>query len=354
MINNMKRLLRFGLIIILISAIVSCEYPYNIFNGEFRYVEYTGNIEALTGEAVDIDDVGILFTWIADSLLLTKNPYDEKGFISVYSLESHQRLLDYLVLNGRGPNEYYAVEMVRLFTDSTGVKAWLEVNYREKLICVDVTASIIIQKLVVEQEVEITLEDQYAVFRAFFDSDTSVVLQSFFNNDQISMYNPVTGQVRYVGWLYSEDYNRQDVADLSTNYVYNAKKSVIVGGMCSFNQINFYPLKNGAPFSISTARKAIRYNDFKSIIPDKKRPRYYGSVYFDEDRLILGYDDKKNDYELYSVENNFLHVVSWEGELLHIFQLDRHIDGHSYDKRTGYLYGVDWEDTQIYRFKIDL
>jgi len=328
---------------------------YNIFNGEFRHVSYANNIELLTGEAIDIDAIGIWRTWIADTILLVHPPRNEEAFVSIYSLNSHKLLYHNLLLTGRGPNEYLEADMCHLYTDSFGIKAWISVNYREKLICVNITASIIQQQLVVEREIVLELEDKFAIHSAFFDADTSIVLQSIFNNDHISIYNPVSGKTRFVGWLYSQNYhNYIDVSDLSVLYVYNRQKSILAGGMAYFNQINFFPIKEGTSFSVSTTRKPIRYDNIKDI-PSNLRLNYYGSVCYNEDMLIFtskGNGSGKKSSESLTAENNFLHIVNWDGELLKIYEIDCCLVGHSFDKRTGYLYGINVETDRILRYKI--
>jgi hypothetical protein len=334
--------------------IIGCNrQPYNIFNGEFRHVAYTGKVKSLTGEVVDIDAVGGRLTWIADTLFLVYKPYDEEGFVSVFNLNSYKLLSKNLIIKGRGPNEYLDAWLVHVETDGTRVKAWFSVNYRDRLICIDVTASIGQQKLVVEREIELNIEDKFAIFRAFFDTDTSIVLQSLFNNDQISLYNPVSSEKRILGWLYLQEYDRQNINDLGAGYVYNARKSVLVGGMVFFDQINYYPLRDGKPFSVSSTRKAIKYDDVKKMLVND-RPIYYGIGCYDEDMLIWTYSSGKNRYEQFSLDQNFLHIFNWEGELQKIYELDRCLVGHSYDKKTGYLYGVDIETDKILKYKLDL
>ena len=345
------------LIVVFLFTIAGCHrQSYNIFNGEFRYVEYSGKIEMLTGEEVDIDGLGIRRTWIADTLLLVWSPYNEESFASIYSLNSNKLLYNNLLLIGRGPNEYLYVEIAHLYTDSSGVKAWFSVNYREKLILVDISSTILQQRLVVEREIELNVEERGAIHAAFFDRDTSIVLQKIFHNDHLSIYNPVSGESRFIGWLYSDEYpNYLDIEVFSVYYVYNMEKSVLAGGMVYFNQINFYPLKIGVPYSISTVRRAIRYDNIKSM-PTSDRLNYYGPISYDEDVIILtSYGSgKKDDEHCNAVENIFLHVVTWEGALLKIFKLDCCFVGHSFDSRTGYLYGVDIETDRILRYKINL
>lgn len=333
---------------------VGCDKPsYNIFCGEFRHIEYIGNVEAIKAEEVDIDAFGVRLTWITDSLFFAIDPRNEEAFVSVYSLSSNKILYKNLILKGRGPNEYLDAWLIYAYTDNTGTKAWFSVNYMEKLICVNVSESIVCQRFVVEKEVELDVEDKFALFRVFIDSDTSVVLQRLYNNDLISIYNPTSKTTRSIGWLYSQDYNKQDVSDLGADYVYNASKSILVGAMVFFDQINFYPIIEGKPFSISTARNALWYDDVKRVQVND-RPTFYGIVSYDENMLMCTYSSGKNRHELFSKEQNFLHIISWEGELLKIYELDRYLVGHSYDSRTGYLYGIDMETDRILRYKIDL
>ena len=218
-----------GSLLIALLVFGDCnERPYNIFNGEFRHVEYTGAMESLIGETVDINDIGVFFTWIADSLLFVKHDARvSDAFFSVYSLNSFQPLFKNFILKGNCPNEFFHTEMVRLFADSTGIKAWIEVNYRSKLICVDVTASILKQRIMIEKEIELDIEDKSAALRVFYDTDTSIIVQSLFNNDQMSAYNPISRKTRFIGWLYSEEYDNQNSVDLYTNYVYNVQKAVL-------------------------------------------------------------------------------------------------------------------------------
>ena len=326
---------------------------YNIFNGEYRYKKYANSVELLSGELVQIDTIGIWETWIEDSLLFMSDYTSEEAFYSIYSLHSNQLLYDHLFLFGRGPNEYHEARLFHLYSDEKGVKAWFSVNYRTKMICVDITTSILTQHLVVEREVELNVEDKFALFCVFYDSDTSFVMRSTFNNDHISIYNSISQKTQSIGWLYSQEYPRYEPSDLGCGYVYNASKSMLAGGMGFFDQINFYPLKEEKPFSVSISPKAIRYDDVKAK-PMNDRSRYYGYVCYTDDILIFTYSAGKERYTERSPEKNYLHIVSWEGELLKIYELDCYLIWPSYDKRTGYLYGIEMETDRVLRYPLNI
>ena len=350
----MKREPYFGLFALFLLAMISCSRPpYNIFNGEFRHVSYTDKVELLTGELVPIDTIWIWETHIIDSLFFINDYTSERAFYSIYSLNSLTLLYDHLILCGRGPNEYNEASFFHAYTDKNGIKAWFSVNDRRKLICVDITASILQQRLVAEREVELNVEDRFAVISVLFDTDTSFILRSLYNNDLISVYNPLSGKTRPMGWLYSQEYDSRNISDLGCGYVYNASKSILAGGMGFFDQINFYPLKDGKPFSISISPQAIRYDDVKRMQMDN-RPRYYGYTCYTEDIIIMTYAAGKDRYEERSPEQNYLHIVNWDGDLLKIFKLDCYLVFPSYDKRTGYLYGFDIETDRMLRYKINL
>jgi hypothetical protein len=339
---------------LILTLLTGCQRPsYNIFNGEFRHVTYTDKVELLTGEQVQIDTIGIWETWIEDSLLFVNDYTSEKAFYSIYSLNSNELLYDHLIMRGRGPNEYIEARLFHIYSNEMGVKAWFSVNHRERLLCIDITASILKQQLVVEREVNLNMEDKFALFSVHFDSDTSFVMRSLFNNDQILIYNTVSQNTHSLEWLYTQEYSRQDISDFGCGYVYNASRSILAGGMGFFDQINFFPLKERKPFSISTSPKAIRYDEVK-IKHMNDRSRYYGYVCYTEDVIIVTYTAGKDRYKERSPEQNFLHIVSWEGELLKIFETDCYLASISYDKRTSYLYGIDIETDRILRYKLNM
>lgn len=354
----MNTVRNFGFTLLFLASIAGCcQKPYNIFNGEYRYIEYKEDVESLTGEIVDIDDIEIRRTWIADTLLFAQlasewSPVEPDGWLSVYNLNNNQKLLKHLVLRGRGPNEYSSAETIRFFSDSTGVKAWLLVNSREKIILVNVSASIQKQRLVVEKEIEFNLEDKYASLMVFYDSDTSFVVRSLFNNDQISIYNTVTERTHFECWLYSEEYDYHSRNDMAAIYQYHPHKKILAGGMAFFDQINFYSLNGMNSFSISNNPKVMRYKNIKSI-PIEERHDYLSNGCAGNEYLFFGYrpyNEKKDD----NIAGVYLRIVSWEGALIKIIRLDRTISGTSFDDRTGYLYGVDWNTDEILRYTIEL
>ena len=350
----MRNLPFLGYILLFLSLVVCCDQQsYNVFNGTFRYVKCPDNIELLKGEEIDIEAMGDFETWIADTLLFVKlSRNGGEAFASIYHLDSRKILFEHFILKGNGPNEYLEAEIVHFIIDSERICAWISVNYRDKLILVDVTASIALQRLVVEREIELDVEDKFAIFNIYFDSDTSIVLRSIFNNDHITVFNPLTGKTRSLGWLYSEEYTYQDFSDFAAYYVYSTEKKVLVGGMSCFDQVNFYPLGEDAPFSISTARKAIRYSHVKGTPWEERKVYYPLYVCFNDNMLFLTYQNRVEYRDRHSSETIFLQVVNWEGELLQVFELDCFLLGQSYDSRTGYLYGVDWETERIVRYKI--
>ena len=346
--------MKFLFSLLIFISLISCKEPtYNIFKGDFKGVAYTGKVELLSGELVHIDTIGIWETFIIDSLIFLNDYTSNKAFYSIYSLNSNELLYDQLILFGRGPNEFIEARLFHVYSDNTGVKAWFSVNFRDKLICVDITASILKQHLVVEKEIELNMEDKFALLCVFYASDTSFVTRSLFNNDQISIYNSVSQRTRFLGWLYTQEYDHQNPSDLGCGYVYNTSKSILAGGMGFFDQINFYPIKTGKPFSISTSPKAIRYDDVKRMQMND-RPRYYGYACYTDEMILLTYTAGKDRYKELSPEQNFLHIVTWEGELLKIFELDCYLIAPSYDERTGYLYGINIDTGCIVKYKIDL
>ena len=351
----MRALQNFALCLVLPLAFTGCNgKPYNFFNGAYRYNPNNIDVEKLIGEPVDIDILGFKFLWIEDTLLLVSSLQDPQKLISVYHVRDLRPLYKGLILRGRGPNEFLEASFVSSYTDLNGIKIWLSVNDKQKLLCVDLTRSIIDKKLIIIKEIDLSqLDDSFALLEIFSQNDTSIVLGRIYNNMQISMYNPISHKETPVGWLYSEEIgSRHDLPDLSAGFYYDAQKSILVSGMAFFDQVNFYHLIHAdSSFSVSTAKKATQYHLVRQV-EERERPLYYTGPAPADDMLIFGYHNGKNRYEYESPDNNFLHIFNWNGKLKRVILLDRPFYGEAFDKHSGYLYGIDSETQDILKYKI--
>ena len=335
---------------------VGCNQSYNFFNGKYLYSPYNGIVDHLNGEVVDIDILGFKILWIEDSVLLVSTRQDPQKLVSAYSLHDYHPLYEGLILKGRGPNEFLNVSFVSSFTDSVGIKIWLSVDYGQKLLCIDLTCSIKNQNLVIIKEIDLSqLEDLFALFRISVQCDTSIILERIYSNVHITNYNPVSKKETSIGWLYSEEIDRSNVTDIaSTGFFFDAEKSFLISGMLFFNQINFFDLRYPEQsFSTSTAKKSTHYYLINQVEVGV-RPQYYYGPIDGHNMLIFGYLNGKNQYGYESTENNFLHIVDWNGKTRHVFLLDRPFTGDAFDKRTGYLYGTDNETQDILKYKLQL
>ena len=346
----------FGKIILLSATLwwaAGCNRSYNFFNGSFRHESFNGPVEELSFEPVDIDNLGIKDLWIEDTLLFVAFPRNSEKLLSVYSLTDYRLVYDGLVLLGRGPHECLDINFVSSNTDLSGVKLWLTANGRSKMICIDVTRSISDEKLVIIKEIDLSLiEDSFSLFKVLVQSDTSFVLIKWYTNVQVSMYNPITNKETFVGWLYTTDIDRRNITDFSGDYFFEPNKSILVGGMLFFDQINFYHLNDPQKsFSVSTAKEATHYNLVQPV-EAAQRPRYYGGPFGVDGMIVVNYLNGRNMYEEVSVDNNYVHIVDWSGKFLRILHLDRPFFGEAFDKRTGHLYGVDLETWEIIKYKI--
>jgi len=343
--------------IILLSVILwlaaGCNQSYNFFNGPFRHESFTGTVEELSFEPVDIDNLGIKELWIEDTLLFVAMYQNPEKLLSVYSLTDYRLVYDGLVLLGRGPNECLDINFVSSYTDSSGVKLWLTANVQSKMLCIDVTRSLSDEKLVVIKEIDLSLiEDSFSLFKVLVQSDTSFVLIKWYNNTQVSTYNPLTNKETLVGWLYTTDVDRRNITDLSAGFLLEPNKSIVASGMLFFDQINFYHFNDPQKsFSVSTAKEATHYNLVQPV-EAAQRPRYYRMLCSVDEVIAINYLNKRNMYEEVSVENNYVHIVDWNGKFLRVLHLDRSFVGEAFDKRTGYLYGVDLETWDIIKYKI--
>jgi len=331
-----------------------CCHPYNFFNGTFCYEPFTGIVEQLKVEPVNIDVLGFKILWIEDTVLLVSTPRDHEKLVSVYSLHDYRPLFEGLILKGRGPNEHLQASFVSSFTDSAGIKIWFSVDYRQQLICIDLTRSIIDKKSVIIKEIDLSqIEDSFSLYRMSVQCDTSIILEKVFNNVIISTYNPISNKESQIGWLYSEEIEKRNITVIaSTGFFYDNTRSMLVSGMIFFNQINFFNI--GHPeqsFSISTAKEATHYNIVKQVEVGE-RPQYYIGPCQADDMLIFGYQNGKTSYEYTSPENNYLYIVNWEGKIERVILLDRPFTGDAFDKYTGYFYGTDNETQEILKYKI--
>ena len=350
----MNALWKIILLPVMIWLAVGCNRSYNLFNGTYRYEPYSGVIEQLIAEPVGIDVLGFKVLWIEDSLLFVSTPQGPGKLVSVHSLNDYRPIYEGLLLRGNGPNEYFNMEFISSYTDSLGIKMWFSVDYLRKLLCVDITRSIADKKLTIIKEVDLSqLEDSFALHYVFMQSDSSFVLMRGFTNYQISVYNSVSQKERFIGWLYAQNVENQNITDLSAGSIYDPDKSVLVSGMSFFNQINFYYLEHPEhSFSISSAKKATHYNLVRQIGEMAERPWYYGSRCRADDMIVFTYLGGKKGYEMDSLDDNYLHIVDRNGKFQRMIQIDRPFAGEAFDKRTGYLYGVDAETWDIIKYKI--
>jgi len=345
--------------IILLSVILwwaaGCNRSYNVFNGTFRHESYSDTIDLLTAQPVDIDVLGFKVLWIEDALLFVAMYQDPEKLLSIYSLDDYRLIYDGLILKGNGPSEHINIEFVSSYTDSSGVKIWLTVDYLRKLLCIDATRSIIDKKIVIIKEYDLSsLEDFFALHYVFVQSDSSFVLMRGYNNYQISTYNPVSQQERLIGWMYKKDIERHNITDIGAGSIYESENSILISGMSFFNQINFYFLKQPEnSFSISTVKEATHYNQVLKVEEVGKRPRYYGAACCRANELfVFSYLGGKNIVESNSPEDNYLHIIDINGKLHRIDKLNKSFAAQAFDIRTGYLYGIDAETWDIIKYKI--
>ena len=340
--------------------LVACQHSDNFFNGEYRYQPYSGEVLSVNGEETKFDKLTATGLWIEDTILIVMSHMSSEKLLSAYSLNTQEFLCD-LILKGNGPDEYLWMHFVNSYTDETGSKLWVMVTLPVlKLLCIDLTASILEQKMVLYKEIQLDFEDSFQLSWCFPMNDTSLLLLHHrYNNFSLSVGNIETKETIFTSYLFSEDVEREEGTLIWDAFCYNSEKSLLAGGALFFDQINFYPIaQKQLPYSISTNhRKAITYNNFRGNVSRDaeyfyKQPLYYlAGGYYSNNYLMFRYANGQNErgYPLRTQE--VLYIFNWTGDLEKIVHLNQALMSIAYDTKNQYLYGVT-PDYDIVRFKL--
>lgn len=348
-------------LVIIIFFLGGCKNDSNIFDGTFRHVSFKGDTLVLNGEKVNQEIPGVMKIEIVDTFLVAFTPMNNDGFISVYSANSYKLLCKNLIRRGRGPNEFtsWVNSCNKNCVDTSGAITWLNANYNQLLLAVNLTKSVRQQELVIEKSIDLSdIKNRNNLHTQRLTDTTYLKLDSYnnrrFNGSYIwavdnfimSMYNTVSKENIFTEPLYTQ--KAANINFFTGSISVKPDNSRLVITMMSFDQINFMSLDGKEKFSVSTRKEPMEIDLLTEN--DNERIQYYTSVFFN-DHLIIAVYAKESRVDAGKAGTE-IHVFNWEGDILNIIKTVQYIPSITVDEKKGYLYGLNLITEEIYRYDI--
>ena len=316
---------------------ISCT-DNNICKGEFVYLENPGKIEILSGTKLDMEAIGFNEVTIAGNYILTFSSSNQPGLLSVCDKNTGKLLAKDLIKNGRGPNEYSNIALIKIETDTSGIKVWLTANSVQSVILLNITESLELGKPVIEAEIPIGPGGKAGILSSFMEDRDHFLLFGYSEeqkNMYVSRYDSTNEKTDTLGYLYTRPI---EFTDASASYIYNQKHQYLVLGQVFFNQIYFYSLRNEAgSFSVSPDKSPVKFNLIQDTpYPDRKV--YFTSSFATDDLLVF-----------LDSQNRVL-FLDWEGNILKTAELDHPATSIVLDEKTKTLYGINQAREEVYGY----
>jgi hypothetical protein len=340
----MKQIIYFTIAVLLLSA---CNTNNGIYWGKTTVLQYDKPAQKLVGELYDIESLGFGKVEVkGDYLLVFPNRPDAATLLTICDKKTGRILLKNAITQGRGANEYLWLDFISFEEDTSGVKAWFQANGVEKMICFNVTKSVIQGKTVIDREIrtgEMMVNDVLSV--RFSDPNNLLYLKIFAEQECFKLLRSTikTSVTDTLGSIYRKPVFFMDV---SATEVYNPKYPFYVFGMVFLNTIYFYSLDNpNHSFSVCVCGDVVDYDVVKTTDQRQSagRETYYGSAFGTDDFVCFLYNKG---------ECNFLHILDWNGNLKNVFELDKPVNYITYDEPQKTIYAVQWNEETIYKYKL--
>lgn len=331
--------------IVILFIIVSCGRSQNVFIGDFKSIERRMPIVEIDDQEVPLNIYGLFPLSVIDTLMIVQNEMNDGFFISIINSENYQSYGRY-ISRGRGENEFLSISLSKKYVmDSSDVKIWINTAPPRKLILLNITKSIELNKTIIDKKIEIENYSLKGVYQWDYISDSMMI---GFNQGpigkQVIKYNIKTDSV-----LSNIDIYKQSDADFTLFFgLFQIKPdgTKIVNSMLYFNQLNFFSFDTNSGFSVLLNDEITNFDLVKSK-KDVDRISYYSDLWSNNNIIIASYYGDKS--KVYCTE---LHVFDWDGNMIKIVKPKNKFKEFTLDEvnKQLYLFGVE---EKIYKCDID-
>lgn len=328
------------LITILGLVLLSCNNRHdNFYNGNMTCSSRNGKMINLTPEKVNLELFGIFFPHTIGDYIVVENDLKDDKFLTIYNINTLENYGRY-IHRGRANNEFLNLVTTKDYVvDSSGSKIWLNVDMGG-LILFNITESVKNKQTVIDKKIYANnannisalsyLNDSLVVGVQYAVLDRHLVVYNYNSDSIVSLFNLYTHKSNDL-FLYSGQSRLKPDGTKWVNFTF------------PFDQINFYSFQDKKSISVTTSKKATSIESI-SQIESENRKIYYGDMWCNDDIIIAIYSHKTNEQEC-----NELHIFDWDGNLMHIFTINKTFTGITVDRINNNVYLKNTRDEEIFK-----
>lgn len=319
----------------IVYGFVSCQSE-NEFDGRYIRVDKLSGI-SLSCSPVACDIPGAVDGFAVDSFYVFYTMQHPDHRFEVCDLRTMEPIQS-VVHVGRGPGEYTYLQCNGRFThDEKGCGIWFYAGQKQELARLNLTRSRIEGKTCLDNRMtldERSISDQAGLSGQLFAFDRI--------NDSLAIFQIIQG-TKVLRGIY--DFKKQHILSKFDFDKQSSKEPNLTGGPIDtrpdarkvvmlpmyFDQINLCDADGGNRFSVSTGKNPITLSQVENC-DRSRRKLYYLDVETTSERIVALYRN-------HEAQTQELHLFDWDGNLLHVFTLDRPVGSISLHRPTGCLYG---------------
>lgn len=337
----------YNFVFLLCILLNSCHDGFdNVLNGPNRIITQFPIEETIKGKKMEHEIIGINDIFIVDTLFIAFKASGYNNFFEIYSTNNFKFLGSFLP-KGRGPNEFLSVNYNNEYLKTEkGLIFWISDYTLNKRCCFNLSKSIMSQKTIIDtiftlpdEGVYINLNDTVRLIKTSVPGNIHFKLQDIKTQKDLTKYEILKSYIPN----YTPD------ASLSMGLTKHPHRSLVIGNMLFFNQINFFDFDNQKKFSISYGQPI---NIFKtSKLPDDQLRMYYSAVVLTGRYIYALYQNKSMKQFPYFIPGIEIHVFDEEGCPIKKIHILENINYFAVDEQNNYIYGINAQE-EIYQYSM--